>query len=59
MSKRVQLTIVLSGKAEDLAKKYARVIRSADQAYFTGATGKLIPVDFINRERLRELDRGA
>lgn len=59
MSKRVTLTIVLRGKAEDLAKRYRRVLREADQAYFTSASGKLIPVDYINPRRLEELDRGA
>ncbi len=59
MSKRVTLTIVLKGKAEDLARRYRRLLKEADQAYFTSASGKLIPADYINQRRIEELDRGA
>lgn len=58
MSKRVTLTIVLKGKAEELAKRYANVIRAAEQAYFVSASGNVIPFDYAAR-RLKELDRGA
>jgi len=59
VSKRVTLTVVFKGKAEDLAKKYRRILKEAEKAYFTSANGKLIPVDYINPRRLEELDRGA
>jgi hypothetical protein len=59
MSKNVTLTIILRGKAEDLARKYSRILKEAEKAYFISAQGRIVPADGLSRRRIEDLDRGA